>query len=55
MDDVSLRRRLAEAGRERVVEKYNLDKNIELLADIFRRRLAAEKNRDHVDAVNKKP
>jgi colanic acid/amylovoran biosynthesis glycosyltransferase len=39
MDDPELRERLGRSGRERVIEKYNLSKNTEYLAGIFRRRL----------------
>jgi colanic acid/amylovoran biosynthesis glycosyltransferase len=41
MDDTELRRRLAEAGQRQVQEKYNLHTNIQLLADVFKRRLAS--------------
>jgi glycosyltransferase involved in cell wall biosynthesis len=37
--DPALRRRLGEAGRERVLECYDLEKNIVRLAEVFRRRL----------------
>ncbi len=40
MDDAALRRRLGQAGRQRIIEKYNLARNSEHLAGIFRRRLA---------------
>ena len=40
MDDAALRRRLGEAGRRRVEEKYDLSRNTDRLAEIFRRRLA---------------
>ena len=40
MDDAALRRRLAESGREQVMAHYNLQRNTERLAEIFRRRLA---------------
>ncbi|MBS1220396.1 MAG: hypothetical protein H6R24_357 [Proteobacteria bacterium] len=43
MDDAELRRRLGEAGRVRVEEKYHLHRNIERLAAIFRRRLGGER------------
>ncbi|HLH44201.1 MAG TPA: glycosyltransferase family 4 protein [Bryobacteraceae bacterium] len=39
MDDSDLRRRLGKAARERVVEKFNLGRNVACLAEIFRRRL----------------
>jgi glycosyltransferase involved in cell wall biosynthesis len=41
MDDLPLRRKLAEAGRRRVSEKYNLSINVPMLSDVFRRRLGA--------------
>ena len=40
MDDPSLRRKLAAAGRARVEEKYRLATNVTHLAEIFRHRLA---------------
>lgn len=39
MDDEHLRRRLGEAGRRRVVERYNLATNSARLAEIFHRRV----------------
>ncbi|MBX7219086.1 MAG: glycosyltransferase [Blastocatellia bacterium] len=39
MQDTALRRRIATAGRVRVMEKYNLEANTRRLAEIFRRRL----------------
>ncbi|HEY6346241.1 MAG TPA: glycosyltransferase family 4 protein [Bryobacteraceae bacterium] len=39
MDDPGLRRRLGKSARQRVVEKYNLGRNVACLAEIFRRRL----------------
>ena len=41
MDDPDLRRRIARAGRDKVVQQYNLSKNTELLAKVFERRLAS--------------
>jgi glycosyltransferase involved in cell wall biosynthesis len=41
MDDAELRHRLARAGRRRVVECYDLERNSARLAEIFRRRLEA--------------
>jgi colanic acid/amylovoran biosynthesis glycosyltransferase len=41
MDDVELRRHLGRAGRQRVLEHYNLELNIPRLGEIFRRRLQA--------------
>jgi glycosyltransferase involved in cell wall biosynthesis len=43
MDNSDLRRKIGEAGRQRVLERYELEKNTEWLADIFRRRLSHEK------------
>lgn len=40
MDDADLRKRVGAAGRLRVIEKYNLRKNVEHLADVFRENLA---------------
>lgn len=40
-DDPGLRRRLGAAGRARIVDQYNLPRNVERLAAIFRRRLQA--------------
>ncbi len=42
MDDAELRQRLGAAGRARVEDKYNLHRNIDRLAAIFRRRLSGE-------------
>ena len=39
MDDPDLRRRIARAGRCRVIQEYNLSKNTALLAKIFERRV----------------
>jgi colanic acid/amylovoran biosynthesis glycosyltransferase len=39
MDDVHLRRTIGEAGRNRIIEKFGLAKNVGYLADVFRRRL----------------
>ena len=41
IDDPALRRRLGTAGRSRVIEKYDLDRNIARLADIFTHRIGA--------------
>ena len=41
MDDPALRKRIGEAGRCRVMEKYNLGKNTEHLANVFRAQLGA--------------
>ncbi len=40
-DDDALRRRLGRAGRERVLDKYDLRRNTERLAAIFERRLSS--------------
>jgi len=42
MDDSDLRRRLGESGRARVIEEYNLRRNAERLAGVFRARLSAD-------------
>ena len=39
MDDPALRERLAVSGRARVVERYDLRRNVELLAAIFAERV----------------
>jgi colanic acid/amylovoran biosynthesis glycosyltransferase len=39
MDDSELRRRLGKSARERVIEKFNLGRNVACLAEVFRRRL----------------
>ncbi|HZT33965.1 MAG TPA: glycosyltransferase [Bryobacteraceae bacterium] len=39
MDDVGLRRRLGQAGRRRVLERYDLERNTGRLAEVFGRRL----------------
>jgi glycosyltransferase involved in cell wall biosynthesis len=39
MDDSDLRRAIGQAGRLRVIEKYNLRKNVAHLADVFRAHL----------------
>jgi colanic acid/amylovoran biosynthesis glycosyltransferase len=40
MDDPVLRERIAKAGRSKVIEKYNLSKNVALLAEVFERRVS---------------
>lgn len=42
MDDTALRARLGKAGRQRVIEKYNLRPNVARLAEVFRKHLAIE-------------
>ncbi len=39
MDDPALRRTLGPAGRRRVAERYELTRNVEALAEVFRKRL----------------
>lgn len=41
IDDETLRKRLGESARTRVIERHNLARNAERLADVFRRRLEA--------------
>ena len=45
MDDPALRRRLGEAGRRRVLEEYDLERNTAKLSEIFRRRLLSGSDR----------
>ncbi|MGF1644423.1 MAG: glycosyltransferase family 4 protein [Thiotrichales bacterium] len=40
IDDTALRERLAKAGRQRILERYDLANNVDRLATVFRRRLA---------------
>ncbi|HVW85533.1 MAG TPA: glycosyltransferase [Bryobacteraceae bacterium] len=40
MDDPELRRRLGEAGRRRIIDKYDLRANVEKLAQVYRTHLA---------------
>jgi colanic acid/amylovoran biosynthesis glycosyltransferase len=42
MDDVDLRNRLALSGRARVLESYNLARNVETLAAVFAERIQAD-------------
>ena len=42
MDDASLRNRLAQSGRARVLEGYNLARNVEALAVVFTERIQAD-------------
>jgi len=44
IDNATLRIKLGKAGRQRVIEKYNLDPNIDRLAKIFLKRLYPTKN-----------
>jgi len=41
MDDSDLRRRIAKAGRCKVIEKYDLSKNTALLAEVFEKRVSS--------------
>lgn len=41
MDDPDLYRRIAKAGRYKVIQKYNLSKNTVLLGNVFERRLSS--------------
>jgi len=41
MDDPALRERIGKSGRARVLEKYNLRRNVEALAAIFASRVRA--------------
>ena len=43
IDDHALRRRLGAAGRLRVIEKYDLDRNVAQLAQIFTRRIGGHR------------
>lgn len=57
MDDEGLRRRLGESGRERVRERYDLEKNVGRLAEIFHRRVASPAplqtvSQSHANAVS---
>jgi hypothetical protein len=42
MDDPDLRLKLGRAGREKVLEKYDLNRNGGRLAEVFRRRVMAK-------------
>lgn len=46
IDDPELRRRLGTAGRRRVIEKYDLDRNVARLAEIFSDRIAGNRMPD---------
>jgi glycosyltransferase involved in cell wall biosynthesis len=39
MDDQELRLRIGKAGRVKVIHKYNLERNVELLARVFENRI----------------
>lgn len=49
MDDATLRRRLGAAGRQRVIEKYDLARNTARLAEMFRRRIGGERGVERSD------
>jgi colanic acid/amylovoran biosynthesis glycosyltransferase len=44
MDDPDLRRRIAKAGRQKIIEQYNLSVNTGRLAEVFERRLTRERD-----------
>jgi glycosyltransferase involved in cell wall biosynthesis len=46
IDDPDLRQRLGAAGRRRVIEKYDLDRNVAYLADIFAHRIGGRRRSD---------
>ena len=46
IDDPNLRRRLGAAGRQRVIEKYDLDQNVARLAEIFADRIGGHRRSD---------
>ena len=39
MDNPELRKRMGKEARQRIIDKYNLEKNVDLLADVFRQNL----------------
>lgn len=47
IDDPDLRRRLGAAGRRRVIEKYDLDRNVARLGEIFTNRIGGHRKPDH--------
>ena len=49
IDDSNLRRRLGAAGRQRVIEKYDLDQNVARLAEIFTDRMGGHRRSDRND------
>ena len=51
IDDSALRRRLGVAARRRVMDKYNLDRNIEVLAQIFTDRIGGHQRPSGVDSL----
>jgi colanic acid/amylovoran biosynthesis glycosyltransferase len=46
IDDPKLRRRLGAAGRQRVIEKYDIDRNVARLAEIFADRIGGHRRPD---------
>ena len=46
IDDSELRRRLGAAGRRRVIEKYDLDRNVAHLTEIFTNRIGRQRRSD---------
>ncbi|MGA9722971.1 MAG: glycosyltransferase family 4 protein [Candidatus Binatus sp.] len=50
IDDPALRHRLGAAGRRRVMEKYNLDRNVAQLAQIFASRLGPHRGHLRIDS-----
>jgi len=46
IDDSELRRRLGAAGRRRVIEKYDLDRNVAHLTEIFANRIGRQRRSD---------
>ena len=46
IEDPNLRRRLGAAGRQRVIEKYDLDRNVARLAEIFTDRIGSHRRPD---------
>jgi colanic acid/amylovoran biosynthesis glycosyltransferase len=46
IDDPKLRRRLGAAGRQRVIEKYDIDRNVARLAEIFADRIGGLRRSD---------
>jgi colanic acid/amylovoran biosynthesis glycosyltransferase len=50
IDDSALRHRLGVAARRRVMEKYNLDRNVTVLAQIFADRIGGHRGRLCIDS-----
>lgn len=51
IDDPELRRRLGAAGRRRVIEKYDLDRSIARLAEIFTDRITGRRRRPELSSM----